>query len=197
MKSKTRDTMIGLAAVVAIGAAGWGAYHLATGWGEDAAQGTEHLANQVWIDHVPTDERDMVRGMVLIDHEQGKFGALTMSSRWRAFIEGLMWRLDGDRLTVVMPQDRRRGRVKVRTWRCEGEAPAPFELCLELSHGKDAMLLYSREDWVIEPHDGGQALLGDYPELAGVLQGATVAPLQAGTDVDESELVDDASFLFE
>lgn len=196
MKSKTRDTMIGLAAVAALGAAGWGTYHLLAG-DDVGAQGTEHLVNQVWIDHVPTDERDMVRGMVFIDHRQGKFGAITMSSRWRAFIEGLMWKLDGDKLTIVMPQDRRRARVQARTWRCEGEAPAPFELCLELSVGNDSMLLYSREDWVIEPHDGGASLLGEYPELAGVLQGATSAPLQAGTEIDESELVDDAQFIFE
>ena len=38
------------------------------------------------------------------------------------------------RLELGFPQENQRLRVTARTWRCKGEAPRPFELCLTLTH---------------------------------------------------------------
>ncbi|MGH0031865.1 MAG: hypothetical protein ACQGVC_18915 [Myxococcota bacterium] len=72
-----------------------------------------------------------------------------------------------------MPQDEIRTEVEVRTWKCEGEAPKPFELCLELSAKGRKVVYYSRKDWVIDPkdaHDSVQALVEDAPELEAVFE---------------------------
>lgn len=141
----------------------------------DEAQGTEHLTNQVWIDRVPQDHRDMITHLVVLEHRQGKFGAVGNSSAWRHIAEVFKWKLRGNELEFYFPQDSVRGKIGVRTWSCEGEAPEPFELCLELINpqGGTAML-YSREDWKVRPHDMSDSIadiVDDYPQLAGVLEG--------------------------
>ena len=123
----------------------------------EAARGKGLLANRVWIDHMPTTSREFTASMVLIQHRKGRVGALSRASQWRARIEGMRWQRDGDRLRVHFPQDDVRSEVKVRVWRCEEEAPRPFELCLELSDGERAMRLYSREDWEVRVDGAGRA----------------------------------------
>lgn len=143
-------------------------------FGADEAKGTEHLTNQVWIDHMPRDNRDMVLHMVVLDHRDGQFGAIGKSSTWRHMVDVYKWKLSGDELQVFFPQDRVRGAVRVRTWNCEGEAPAPFELCLELTgRGGETMTLYSREDWEVRPHRMEKSIeniVDDYPTLGGVFE---------------------------
>jgi hypothetical protein len=75
---------------------------------------------------------------------------------------------------MFVPQDRAKGKVKVSTWECKGEAPEPFELCMKLTgdNGR-SVTLYSRKDWKIEPHDSADSIaeiVDDTPELAGLLQ---------------------------
>lgn len=168
--SKQRNTLIALALA---GACGFGVYQAGQALFASEAQSTEHAINQVWIDHVPRDDRDMIAHMVLIDHREGQFGAIGRSSQWRHMIDVFKWKLQGDRLGVFFPQDRTRGQVKLETWECAGEAPAPFELCLRLtSKNGESLVLYSREEWKIEPQaidDSLEAIAEDTPALAGVL----------------------------
>ena len=126
---------------------------------EEVARGKGLLANRVWIDHMPTSSRDFTASLVLIQHRKGRVGALSRASQWRARIEGMRWARDGDRLRVHFPQDDVRSEVTVRVWRCEDEAPRPFELCLELSDGERTMNLYSREDWEVRIDDAGHVQL--------------------------------------
>ena len=74
---------------------------------------------------------------------------------------------------MFFPQERARGQVKIETWECQGEAPAPFELCMRMTakNGESAML-YSRHDWKVEPRsveDSLEAVSEDTPALAGHL----------------------------
>lgn len=165
----TKDKAI---AVALVGVCGFGAWKLGSALLGGEAAGTDHVVNQLWIDHVPRDDRDMLTHLVVLDHPQGKFGAVGRSSQWRHMIEVFKWELSGDRLRLFFPQERARGEVRVKTWRCEGEAPAPFELCMELTNPEgQSMRLYSREDWKIQPRDAAGSLadlIEDEPILAGL-----------------------------
>ncbi len=163
--SKSKLFVLALAGVCA-----FGAWKAGTALFADEAQDAKLLTNQVWIDHMPTDQRDMINHLIVMKHPDGQFGAIGQSSTWRHMAEIFMWKLEGDQLAVYFPQESVRGRVRVKTWRCEGEAPEPFELCLELSNGRDKALMYSRDDWKIRPRNLSDSLadiVDDYPQLAG------------------------------
>lgn len=163
----------------------------------EAARGKGLLANRVWIDHMPTTSREFTASMVLIQHRKGRVGALSRASQWRARIEGMRWQRDGDRLRVHFPQDDVRSEVKVRVWRCEDEAPRPFELCLELSDGERTMKLYSREDWEVRVDAAGraQALPGEVALPARIMDLPRRLPLAPGdVDLDASDARVDGAF---
>ncbi|PRP91824.1 hypothetical protein ENSA5_52620 [Enhygromyxa salina] len=184
--SKDRNKLITLALVGACSFGVWKAGQALLA--DDETQGTEHAVNQVWIDHIPRDDRDMIKHFVLIDHRDGQFGSVGRSSQWRHSIEVFRWRLQHNTLNLFFPQERQRGEVKVRTWRCEGEAPAPFELCLELTNKSGhSLVLYSRDDWKIEPRDVRDSLddiAEDAPTLAGVLHSFEDGEAEALAELD-------------
>ena len=50
---------------------------------EDTA-GVKHFENQVWIERIPEDERDMIQHLVFINSKDGRFGAVGNLHRlWR------------------------------------------------------------------------------------------------------------------
>lgn len=161
MKDATKKALMVAAGGVAVfGLVRFGGWMLAD---EADAAGTEFLANQIWIDHFPEDNRDMVGHLVLVDHPDGKGGATGHSSMWRHRVEIFLWAQERDTVLMRFPQSGHRGKVKARTWRCEGEAPEPFELCLELKGKGDRVLrLYSREDWIVKPQD----VSGSFADIA-------------------------------
>ena len=136
---------------------------------------------------MPENQRDMIGHLVLLDMPEGRVGAAGKSSQWRVMVELFQWGLEGNRLALFFPQDRVKGQVDVRTWSCKGEAPKPFELCLEISNGRRKAVFYSLEEWHIDP-DRSEASLADlreeYPELGNVGQDVVV-PM--GSDDDEHE----------
>ncbi|KIG16119.1 hypothetical protein DB30_04991 [Enhygromyxa salina] len=183
--SKTQSKLIALALV---GACSFGVWKAADAlFFSDEAQGTKHAVNQVWIDHVPTDDRDMITHFVLVDHRDGQFGAIGRSSQWRIGVEVFRWQLQGSDLRMYFPQERARGEVKVETWECEKEAPAPFQLCMKLTNKNGrSMTLYSRKDWEIDPQDVNDSIediTDDEPLLGGMLQG-----LGSGDQLGEFDL---------
>jgi hypothetical protein len=159
--------------LLVVGVAAYGAYRLA-----DAALGTEggdHLANQLWIGKLPKTDREIVEHMVLLDQDAGRFGVWGKSSAWRHDLEIFKWARERDRLLLFFPQTRRKARAGVRTWECEGEAPKPFQLCLEVTLDGKKRRYYSREDWVVEPGElthSIEEIVADTPELDGYLDGA-------------------------
>jgi hypothetical protein len=168
--SKQTNKVIALALV---GACGFGVYKAGQALLGDEEQSTRYAVNQLWVDHFPRDDRDMVLHLVMIDHPQGQFGAVGQSSQWRHRIDVFRWQLDGGTLGMFFPQDRVRAKLKVSTWACAGEAPEPFELCMKLTNDQGrSVTLYSRKDWKIEPHDSADSIadiVDDTPELAGLL----------------------------
>lgn len=170
----------------AVAAVGVGTYSYLSA-DEDAA-GTRNLTNQVWIERMPQNREDMIGHIVLLDQDGQQFGIVGRSSTWRHFLEVFGWRLENNRLKLFFPQERVKGEVKVRTWRCEGEAPEPFELCLEFSNKGRTMQFYSRTDWVVKDADALEDLAVEVPELATVFENSHVAA--PTVDFDSVEYTD-------
>lgn len=182
MARRSNNKWIALALVAATGL---GAYQLGLVGGA-AQDGMKHLANQVWIERLPENDRDMIHHLVLVQEGRDRFGAFGRSSTWRHFVEIFMWQREDNRLTLHLPQDRVRVDLTARVWDCEGEAPEPFELCLELKgQGGRSAHYYSRHEWTI---DGELA-----PELEALIPaGAPALPegLEFAADADAAGLLD-------
>jgi hypothetical protein len=147
----------------------------------------DRLINQLWVERMPAGPRDMVWQFAAIEHEGHRLGAIGRISNWRVFIDRFLWNQKGDAFEVVTPQNNCRLSLKARTWKCSGQVPKPFELCLELESGGKKYKYFSREEWVIRP--GGvvapgirfgaatvqTALLGQTTEPAG-----PATPAEAG-----------------
>ncbi|MEZ4453917.1 MAG: hypothetical protein R3B09_30955 [Nannocystaceae bacterium] len=192
-----------LVSVALAGACALGAWKLGSAiFSSDVeGAGTENLVNQVWLERIPRDDRDIITHFLLLDTDDGRFGVLGHSSTWRHRIEVFKWNLEEDRLALFFPQDRNRSQLKARTWRCGGEAPKPFDLCLELSRGERSALFYSHHDWVIEgavDEAKVRELFADTPALqplAGPLSDAPTAAAAPVSDEDAVELGEDADLL--
>jgi hypothetical protein len=182
-----------LIALTLVGACSFGVWKLGSALLSDETQGTEHAVNQLWIDHMPRDDRDMITHFVMVDHPQGKFGALGHSSQWRHMVDVFRWKLSGSKLELFFPQDRARGEVQIETWECEGEAPAPFELCMKMTNKQGrSFMLYSREEWEINPRNVADALadiVDDEPKLGAVLGtlDESAAEQADAIDLDQAE----------
>lgn len=111
-----------------------------------------NVINQVWIERMPRGERDLIAHLIAIEHDGHRVGSLGRASRWRVASDGFVWENQGDRVAARFPQNDCRLSVQVRAWKCAGQAPAPFDLCLELKGEKRVFRYYSRTDWVVQPH---------------------------------------------
>ena len=196
MPKRNRALLLKSLALIAGGLIVW---KLGASWlGE--AQGTERLVNQVWIERAPASERDLIRYFFLIEHDDHRHGIAGRGSRWRTVQDGFVWGLEGDRLRTRFPQNDRRLQLQARTWDCGGQAPRPFELCLELRRaGGQSKKFFSRKEWVIQPH-------GDLPaDIAWLAidrrppSPADAALLDEGADTegdDDPNAAPDAAFDF-
>jgi hypothetical protein len=164
--------------IVLLFAAGFGAWQVWERFFSDEA-GVRNLVNQVWLERMPKDQRDLVWAAVLVQQQGRRVGVLAHASRWRSSSEGFVWRLEKEQLRTRFPQDNKGYSLRVRTWECAGEAPAPFQLCLEAKRGDQTLRFYSRKDWVVRPHDDGPPA-EDIAWLAPAWQSATAA-----TEVEE------------
>jgi hypothetical protein len=178
-------------ALAVIGAGLFGTYKLgAAVFGEEVAQ--VRLANQVWIERLPADDRDMIHHLVLVEDGSDRFGAFGKSSTWRHLIEVFVWKSSGQTLALDLPQDRKRVELGFKVSECEGKAPRGFQLCLELTNknGRSATY-YSRHDWRIDgTSPEALAALGEaQPEIAPLLEDLAERP--AAFDASEFVLADD------
>lgn len=183
--AKTTAKLLGLALA---GAGVYGLWTMGQGLlGDDETASTRHVVNQVWIERAPQGPRDMIGHLVLLDMPEGRLGGAGKSSQWRHVIELFQWGLEGNRLSVFFPQDRVKAQVEVRSWSCKGEAPEPFELCLEISNGRRKAMFYSLEEWHIDP-DRAEASLAElrdeHPELGSLAHDVVVS---VPTDDDEHD----------
>jgi hypothetical protein len=114
--------------------------------------GQRRLVNQLWLERMPRNPRDMVHAALLLEHENRRVGVVGRGSHWRGHQDAFLWSLDGDQLRARFPQDDKRYRLQVTVRDCEGNAPRPFQLCLEARVGDQVLRFFSRKDWVVRPH---------------------------------------------
>lgn len=174
-----------------LGAGLFGTYKLGAALFCDEAAAAR-LHNQVWIERLPGDERDMIHHLVLVEDGGDRVGAFGKSSTWRHFIEIFLWKASGQNLVLDLPQDRKRVELGWKAWECEGKAPRGFQLCLELTNKRGkSVTYYSRHDWRID--DASPEALAELaaaqPELAPVLK--DIPGPTGAVDVEGFELADD------
>lgn len=171
--------------VASVAALGFGSYSLLSAEDEEAA-GTRNLVNQVWIERMPQTRQDMIGHIIILERDGEQFGVIGRSSTWRHGLEIFGWRLEGSQLKLFFPQERVRGEVKARTWKCAGEAPEPFELCLEFSNKKgQTVQFYSHPDWVVKDAQSLEDLTVETPELASVFENVELSA--PAIDIDSME----------
>jgi hypothetical protein len=147
MATRSRNWLRWVAlAVGAIAAWQVGSYFI-----DNYRSGPDKLINQLWVERMPANPRDMVWHFIAVEHEDHRIGALGQASNWRVHVDRFLWRQQGDQITIFTPQTRCRSTLKARTWKCAGDAPKPFELCLELTGGGKSFRYYSRNDWSVRP----------------------------------------------
>jgi hypothetical protein len=119
---------------------------------------TPSIKNQIWIDHLPEDDRDMFDLLAFIseDNEDPEgYGVEMRRSHWELSQKIFFWQEAGkDKTTLHFPQTNKSQTVPHRTWECDEKG---FELCLDFG-GKR---FYSFEDWVIEGSSASALALPD------------------------------------
>ncbi len=103
------------------------------------------LTNRNWQHKTPKDARDMTFHLALFDKAKVRTGLTAYMSAWRINMDSVRFKTKGDTLVIESMQDRTVAHLRARIWSCKGEAPKPFDLCLELSSGDKKLRLYSRK----------------------------------------------------
>ncbi|MCK6544534.1 hypothetical protein L6R52_01565 [Myxococcota bacterium] len=111
------------------------------------ASGADLLANRMWLERFPKEPRELVRGLSLTEVRARRVGVAAEASAFRAHFDLVEWDLDGSTLTVISKQDAVKTAFAVKIRRCAGEAPRPFDLCMDLSAGGRTWHYFSREAW--------------------------------------------------
>lgn len=150
--------------------------------------GTDRLVNQVWLERMPGDPKDMIRFFTAVESDGRRVGSAGRGSQWRTGWDLFVWRIDGEQLLVRFPQDETRARLDVRTWRCRGEAPSNFDLCLELRAGERRWKFFSRDAWRIRPRE---SFLREDGTQGGVIAWIEQAVAANQTALDRGDKADD------
>lgn len=111
------------------------------------------VQQRIWIDHVPSNDRDPINAFVLIQDE--KVGVFQKSSAWRGAFEIFRWNGRGDELTLLYPQTGDRETVHARARKCSASG---MDFCLELAgNSRGVSRYYSRKGWEIRATDAPAA----------------------------------------
>ncbi|MCC7073023.1 MAG: hypothetical protein IT383_17000 [Deltaproteobacteria bacterium] len=152
-------TRVSLAVAVAVGASIWCAVDSRVSSADAPDDQWAVVQNHLYIERLPRDERDMIHQIVFVDHRDiGRIGARVHASHFRVFIDNFAWSRRGDTLAMKILQTDKSYRGTFRAWSCAGQAPAPFELCLELREGDRTRKYFSRKDWIIDKVEDAHAL---------------------------------------
>lgn len=112
---------------------------------EPVAIDNKLIADRIWIDHLPRNDRDTVNVFAMLsEHSVGVFQA---TSQWRGNFEVFRYEASGGDLRMVYPQtgDREKARTKAR--RCN---EGGMDFCLEIDGAsRGVKKYYSQEGWEI------------------------------------------------
>lgn len=117
--------------------------------------GAELLADRMWLDHIPRNDRDTVQVFAAISEQHvGVFGA---TSSWRGGYELFRYESTADRLRIVYPQTRDRETAAFTARHC---SDGGMDFCLEISGAsRGVKRYYSQKGWEIDSHASREAAL--------------------------------------
>ncbi|HEX3757223.1 MAG TPA: hypothetical protein VHW23_00895 [Kofleriaceae bacterium] len=146
-----------LVAAVVISVCAWRWKHA-----DDTALAPSRLvADRIWIDHIPRNERDTVQ--VFFANGKDALGLFAASSQWRGRHELFRYEGSGAELRVVYPQTGERETVRATARRCDENG---MDFCLEVQGAsRGVKQYYSRKGWEVDPNHGARAAETDIEAL--------------------------------
>jgi hypothetical protein len=143
--TRTKKTpSLAIAILLLVAVAGWMLWPSSTE--VEPNKGVEKtLVNRLWIDSIPTKERDKVDVFLMLD--EGNFGVFSKSSAYEGDWSAFAWSLENG-LRLHMLQSGKTHKVQVKIWR--GAVCAPFDYCMDIKGNPRGAKRYgSMEDWII------------------------------------------------
>ena len=111
--------------------------------GDDEAAHRNLAYNRIWVDHLPTSEKDPFH--VFAAFPRWAQGGFAVETRWHGEVERYRFERDGDVVNAVFPWTGDRERITLRAYRCD---EADMDYCLEMTGSKrGAKKYYSRSGW--------------------------------------------------
>jgi len=140
--------------VAVIGVVGWRMHsHRALDAG--AQDGRDVLAGRVWLDRMPTNDRDSFNVFALLPNN--KIGVFQTRSVWRGVYEAFRYQRSGGQLDATFPQSGDTEQLTIKARRCNERG---MDFCLDITgNSRGAHRYYSRKDWVIKSLADEQALV--------------------------------------
>jgi len=152
-----KTVLLVMVVVVAASASAWRWRHADA----PVADANRLIANRIWIDHVPRNEKDTVEAFFA--NRKDALGLFAASSQWRGRYELFRYEVGGGELRVVYPQTGERESVRVKAKRC---AERGLDFCLEIDGAsRGVKKYYSREGWEVDPGRSAGAMEGQVEAL--------------------------------
>lgn len=113
--------------------------------GEPAHAAPSLLADRIWIDHVPRNDKDTINVFVMVSEQAA--GVFQAASQWRGSYEVFRYEANGGELRLVYPQTGDREAVRAKARRCTEQR---MDFCLEIEGAsRGVKKYYSKEGWEI------------------------------------------------
>jgi hypothetical protein len=107
------------------------------------------VRDRVWIDHLPTNDRDTFNVFALLTQEP--IGVFQATSVWKGNYEAFRYEKHGNEVRAMYPQNGDREKLTVSECKCDQRG---MDYCLEISgSSRGVKKYYSRKDWIIESRD--------------------------------------------
>lgn len=134
-----------LAVISTCAFAGWRV--LRGGGGQAAAHdGGGLVLDRIWIDHIPTHDRDQISVFAALTDEP--IGVFQTASAWKGHYELFRHEASGGEIRILYPQDGHRERARASARKCGADG---FDYCLELEGAsRGVKRYYSRKGWEID-----------------------------------------------
>ena len=109
----------------------------------------EPLVDRIWIDHMPTSERDKIDVFVMLG--EPSMGGFSTSSAFEGDWAAFEWGLDGGLHLRMLQTDKKH---KIKASIVKGAGCEPFDYCLRLKGAPRGSKKYgSMEDWVVNGNE--------------------------------------------
>jgi hypothetical protein len=117
----------------------------------------ERLTDRLWIDHMPTSERDLFNVFMVMSEQP--VGAFQKASAWQGQYEIFRYRGQGSgSFGIEFPHTGDRSNVRAKVSECHQDG---MDYCLEISgSSRGVKRYYSREDWGAKTVQAGEDLVG-------------------------------------